>query len=74
MFQKIQELLRAQPFVPFEIRLSNGEAYRVPHPECAALTPFIVVITDIESGKITECALQHAASVERIPPAGAPQA
>jgi hypothetical protein len=73
MFDKIRDLLRAQPFVPFEIRLSNWETYKVPHPECAALTPFIVVITDVESGKISECALQHVASVERLPSVQAPQ-
>lgn len=66
MFDKIRELLRARPFVPFEVRLSNSETYRVPHPEWAALTPFIVVITDLETARITECALQHVASAERV--------
>jgi hypothetical protein len=72
MFERIQQRLRAQPFVPFEIRLPNGEAYHIPHPECAALTPFVVVVTDLESGQITECALDHVASVERVPAAEAP--
>ena len=71
MFERIQQLLRAQPFVAFEIRLSNGDAYRIPHPECAALTPFVVVVTNLESGQIAECALHHVANIERVPPSEA---
>ena len=28
-------LLRRQPFQPFEVRMSNGDAYQIRHPEMA---------------------------------------
>ena len=33
----IRELLRRQPFQPFEIRMSNVESHRIGHPENAFL-------------------------------------
>ena len=30
----IRQFLRREPFEPFVIRLSNGEAHEVRHPEC----------------------------------------
>jgi hypothetical protein len=30
------DLLRAKPFVPFRIHLSDGTVYRIPHPDLVA--------------------------------------
>jgi hypothetical protein len=34
----VREALRAQPFRPFTIRLTDGRSLPVPHPEYAAIT------------------------------------
>ena len=31
--ESIRELVRAQPYEPFEVHLSGGEVHRVGHPE-----------------------------------------
>lgn len=31
--QKIREILRREPFVPFDIKMSDGRVYEVDHPE-----------------------------------------
>ena len=36
-FQAIQDALRKQPFEPFRIQLSNGQAHEVRYPEFAAI-------------------------------------
>lgn len=37
--EEILKLLRAQPFVPFIIRLSNNSVYTITHPEMILPTP-----------------------------------
>lgn len=44
MREKILELLRVRPFVPFRVQLSNGTAHVVKHPEQALVTPGYVII------------------------------
>ena len=36
--EEIRILLRAEPFVPFRLELSNGKAVDIMHPELAFLT------------------------------------
>ena len=36
---RFEELLKAQPFQPFDIRLADGRAVRVHHPEMALPSP-----------------------------------
>ena len=62
----ILELLRREPFRPFEVRLSNGERYEIRHPEFAALTRSKLIITDPTSEKIVQCALLHIACIEEL--------
>jgi hypothetical protein len=40
----IREALHAQPFSPFTIRLADGRALHVPHPDFVALTPRRVIV------------------------------
>ncbi len=42
--QDILKLLRAQPFRPFRISLSDGSKYDVRHPELALVEPSVVTI------------------------------
>ena len=59
----MQALLRRQPFEAFEIRLTNGEKYKVRHPEMALLLKSRIVIA-IPDDRMVICPLLHIASVE----------
>jgi hypothetical protein len=54
MIQKIRELLRSVPFVPFKIKTSDGSVFAVPTADHAAITPQnsrVLVFGDDESQK-----------------------
>ena len=61
----MQELLRRQPFEPFEIRLTNGEKHEVRHPEMALLLRSRLVIA-LPDDRMLICPLLHIASVETL--------
>ena len=63
--EAMQELLRRQPFEPFEIRLTNGEKHEVRHPEMALLPRSRLVIA-LEDDRMVICPLLHIASVETL--------
>lgn len=60
------EILRREPFRPFEVRLTNGERYEIRHPEFAAITKSNLVITNPDSERIVQCALFHIVAVEDL--------
>jgi len=39
MTDEVRKLLRAEPFVPFVIKTSDGKQYRVKHPDYVAISP-----------------------------------
>jgi hypothetical protein len=63
--EAMQELLRRQPFEPFEIRLTNGEKHEVRHPEMVLLLRSRLVIALPDDGMVI-CPLLHIASVETL--------
>lgn len=40
----LREAVKRQPFKPFTIRLADGRAMRVPHPEFLAIGPNVVIL------------------------------
>lgn len=48
VIESIRQFNRAMPFVPYEIRMVNGELYSVPHPDFISISPrgSLVVIID----------------------------
>ena len=62
----IVELLRRQPFNPFELHLSSGEVYRVRHPEVAAIGKSELVVVDPETDQKDYIGLLHVASVKEM--------
>ena len=42
--EEIKNLLRATPFIPFTIYVSNGTSFEVPHPDFAFVTPNAMVV------------------------------
>ncbi len=68
-FHEIQDALGKQPFEPFRIRLSTGQAYEVRHPEFAGLTRTSVFIgssTDEDEipNRMIQCDLLHIVAIE----------
>jgi hypothetical protein len=63
--EAMQELLRRQPFEPFELRLTNGEKHEVRHPEMALLLRSRLVIA-LADDRMVICPLLHIASVETL--------
>ena len=41
---EIKKLLRATPFIPFIIHVSNGATFEVPHPDFAFVPPSGMVV------------------------------
>ena len=64
--ETIREFIRREPFEPFVIRLSNGEAHEIRHPECAAITKSRVIVTYPDEDREVFCALIHINSVELL--------
>ena len=64
--ETIQELLHRQPFEPFVLRLSNGEAYQVRHPENVAVAKTRIAIAYPEVDRIVLCSLVHINSIEAL--------
>ena len=63
----IRELIRAQPFQPFEVHLSSGGVYQVTHPEQAFVTGASLYVWYPDSEKedhVVRCSLLHVTGVE----------
>lgn len=53
--QGIREALHRQPFEPFTIRLADGRAFSVPHPDFVAIGKRrIVVVSEDDSWSVIE--------------------
>jgi hypothetical protein len=64
------DLLRAKPFVPFRIHLSDGTVYRIPHPDlvAVAIASATVSFPDTGGDLLTEIvAMRHVVRLEPIP-------
>ena len=62
----IRELLRGQPFEPFEVHMSSGDVYQVRHPEQAFMTGASLYIWFPEDpgDHVARCSLLHITGVE----------
>jgi len=70
-FQELQDALRKQPFEPFRIQLSNGQAHDVRHPEFAALSRTSVLIgipskRDGVPDRFAQVDLLHVVAIEPV--------
>jgi hypothetical protein len=53
MVDDIRTALRQAPFQPFAIRLADGRALQVKHPECVLLTRRNLIVSDPETDALT---------------------
>lgn len=62
----IREMLKAEPFEPFEVHMSSGDVYPVRHPEHAMLTgaALYVWFADEPGDRVARCSLLHITGVE----------
>lgn len=73
--EELSELLRARPFVPLRIHLTDGQAYDVLHPEQVLVLRQRVDIglrPDPATGvleRVEHCSLLHIVRVEELQPA-----
>ncbi len=62
----IREMLRTQPFEPFEVHMSSGDVYQVGHPEQVLVTGanlYIYYPSD-PGDHVVRCSLLHITGVE----------
>ena len=64
--QTILEWLHRRPFEPFVLRLSNGDAFQVRHPEVLAIGKNRLAIYDPETDRFSHVALIHVNSIESL--------
>ena len=62
----IREWLTRQPFEAFELRLSNGEAHQVHHPEMIAIGKTRIAPFHPESDRFVHIALIHVNSIQAL--------
>ena len=72
MKEQLTKLLRASPFSPFIIKMSDGRTYEVRHPENLAVGKHFMVLIEPESDRTHDLYLLHVTSFERNP--GVPSA
>ncbi len=64
--ETIREWLNRRPFEPFELRLSNGEAYQVRHPEVLAIGKTRLIIVNPETDVVVHVAVIHVNSIQAL--------
>ena len=69
--ESIRELMRRQPFEAFEVRMTNGDAHRVRHPELAWLAGSRLMLHYPETDRLVILSLLHVAAIEMLQPAAA---
>ncbi len=62
----IREYLRREPFEPFVIRMSNGEAHEIRHPECAFVMKTKMIVYYPADDRSVTCSLVHVNSVDAL--------
>ena len=65
--ETFQGLLRRQPFQPLEVRMSNGDAHQIRHPESAFLLRSSVILGSPESDDFEFLSLLRIVEVKAIP-------
>lgn len=57
--ESVRSFLQAQPFVPFEVRMTDGDKHRVRHPEMAMLAGGRLIIYSPENDRVSMVSLLH---------------
>jgi hypothetical protein len=63
---ELREFLDREPFEPFRIRLSSGDAYEIRNPGLAVVMRSRLLLADPESDRYTLIPYLHIAAVETV--------
>ena len=71
---ELQKLMKANPFVPFRVCMSDGSTCEVPNHDAAFVTRnWLEIGTDLGQdnipGSVTRCAILHITQIEELQPA-----
>ena len=64
--ETLRDLLRRQPFEPFEVRMTNGDVHQIRHPELAMIVGARMVVGYPDTGRVAILSLLHVAAVELL--------
>ncbi|MFL5241771.1 MAG: hypothetical protein ACJ8FY_06660 [Gemmataceae bacterium] len=62
--ETLRELLRRQPFEPFEIRMTNGDVHLIRHPESVLIIGSRAVVGFPETEGLAILSLLHITAIE----------
>ncbi len=68
---ELQKFMKAKPFHPFKVRLSDGSVYEVPNHDAAFVTRnWLEIGTDLDKdnipGSVVRCAILHISQIEEL--------
>jgi hypothetical protein len=68
---ELQKLMKAVPFQPFRVRMSDGKSYEVPNHDAAFVTRnYLEIGTELDQnnipGTVTRCAILHITQIEDL--------
>lgn len=61
----VRAYMNAAPFVPFDVKFSNGEVHRVKNRDNIAIGKNIIAILDPDSNRMGHCTPHHVVSIEK---------
>jgi len=64
--EELREFLEREPFEPFRVRLSSGDAYEIRNPGLAVAMRSRLLVADPESDRYTLIPFLHIAAVETL--------
>ena len=67
MKEQLTKLLRATPFSPFIIKMSDGQAYEIRQPENLVVGTHFMVLIEPETDRTHDLYLLHVTSIEQDP-------
>jgi len=70
----VREWLRRAPFLPFRLKLSNGDSYDIFHPEFLLLGKNLAVVYNDAEDKFAFVSLVHINNIETLEAVGQPDA
>jgi hypothetical protein len=69
---QLRDALRKQPFEPFRVRLTTGQAYEIMHPEFAAVTQTSLFVGEPHDDgfpdRMIQCSWLHVVALEPVEP------
>ena len=69
MIEDLRKLIRATPFMPFTLQMTDGRAFRVPHPDHIFVYPSGLIGVEDDEGVVNLLPSIHLSGIEPRSPA-----